>query len=164
MKWDPEHAFQNNQKMYWKLSRIKLLNGCCLLETRFMSIQPDIKEELAMHLSMFAILSQCESEQTTFIPISFVKENFRRVTKYGINTPVFVSKQTGHAIVERDIKEVLEILLDKVIAYWRGKSDETADLISQTFQKRLQAGPPALEQIQLLLKGGVKNVILKNII
>jgi Uncharacterized conserved protein len=164
MKYEPECAFQNNQKMYWKIARIKLVGSKCLLEIRFMPIQPTAEEDIALYLSIYALLMNSLSENQDLIPITFVKENFRRTTKWGLDTQIFTYKGKSNTIIEKNVQEVIEEALRKITDFWNNKSLETSTFIQEIINNKLKNGPSALEQIKLLKQGTIDDVIRKYIV
>lgn len=148
IKHDECNAFINNQKMFWRLARLKLFNSKCILETRFMSMQPTCEEEIAIHMALYAMLMLSVEEKKDLLPISFVKENFRRTTRYGVDTQLYDYENGTNKIKERYVCSMLEECLEKIVKYWSKISLNTAILIEDIFHKRLEKGPAALEQIE----------------
>lgn len=161
MKRDIDHAFVNNQKMFWRLARLKLVENKCLLETRFMSIQPTCEEDIALHLALYALLVLRLQKNEKLLPITFVKENFRRTSRYGMNTPIYVYEKDTDKIIERDIKNVLDICLYEITKYWDKKSVATGNFIADIFYEKMSQGTSAEKQIKYLQNNSIKDLIYK---
>lgn len=159
MKCDKENAFINSQKMFWRVARLKLIGTKYLLETRFMSIQPTCEEDVALHLAIYALLMLRLENSEKLLPITFVKENFRRTSKYGMNTQIYVYKEGSGKIIEQDVKTVLEICLWKIAKYW-GKSS-CRNFIEEIFYKKMKYGTSAEEQKKYLMNNSMKELIYK---
>jgi len=150
IKHDVNNAFINNQKMFWRLARLKMMYSKCFLETRFMSMQPTCEEEIAIHLALFAILMLSAESEKNLLPLSFVKENFRRTTRYGIDTQLYELRNGVNTITERYANDILEEYIEKAIQYWKKISVSSAIFIEDVLHKKLDKGPAALEQIEFL--------------
>ncbi len=164
MKYDLENAFANNQKMFWRVARIKLTNGKCLLESRFIPIQPTIEEDLAIQLSIYAMLVLYVKTPLSLIPMSFVKENFRRAVKYGLKATVYVYDQHRRKIQEEPVIGVLNNMLDDIIRFWSEFSIDTAAIIETVFRNRFSRGTPASQEAVLLEEKSAKKLMQNYII
>ena len=124
-----------------------------------MSIQPTCEEDVALHLAIYALLMLRLENSEKLLPITFVKENFRRTSKYGMNTQIYVYKEGSGKIIEQDVKTVLEICLWKIAKYW-GKSS-CRNFIEEIFYKKMKYGTSAEEQKKYLMNNSMKELIYK---
>ncbi|MEK5547575.1 glutamate-cysteine ligase family protein [Paenibacillus sp. FSL L8-0689] len=165
MKSDPRYAFSLNQKMNWKIARLKLVGGsgkptACLLETRFIPIQPTLREDIALHLGVYALLDLSLSKGgERLLPVTFVKENFRRASCYGIDCELYYFTSDGKRITEYAATELINRAGERICDYWKRKSSSTATLVEEVLSKRLRVGPPALSLINNI-RGNSKNTLL----
>ncbi|MEF2966636.1 glutamate-cysteine ligase family protein [Paenibacillus sp. M1] len=164
MKYDPHNAFNLNQKMNWKIARLKLVGSkpsVCLLETRFMPVQPTLKEDLALHLAVYALLDlSLANEPTQLLPIVFVKENFRRASRYGLDCEFYDLTPDRKGIVEYPVVRIIRQALELICEYWKRISLAASMLIEEVIGSRLAIGPPALA----LIKSIGPNPLNKNLV
>lgn len=159
MKYDTRHAFEINQKMFWRLARLKYQGRKLLLESRFMSIQPRCEEDIALHMFLYSLLLQKSIENNRLLPLMFVKENFRRATKYGTKASLYVYRENSNKIVEEDVKYIIEKKLHKVTKYWYKKNRSTGLFIEDIIYDKLIFGSAAEKQLKYLKKHTTKELM-----
>lgn len=147
MKYDIMHAFDINQKMFWRLARLKYQGEKLLLESRFMSIQPTCEEDVALHMFLYSLLLIEETGDNRILPLTFVKENFRRATKYGTKAFLYVYKENSDKIVEEDVKLIIAKKLHKVTKDWYRKKHSTGLFIEKIINDKLNFGSAAEKQL-----------------
>ena len=147
MKYDLMHAFDINQKMFWRLARLKYQGGKLLLESRFMSIQPTCEEDIALHIFLYSLLLIEETENNRILPLTFVKENFRRATKYGTKALLYVYKEYSDKIVEEDVQHIIARKLHSVRKSWYRKNYSTGLFIEKIIFEKLNYGSAAEKQL-----------------
>lgn len=135
--YDVDHAFEFNQKMYWKNSRLKLVgesSTLILLELRYLPTQPSAEDDIAMYLLIYGLLIS-HSETSNILPIHLVKENIILGSMYGIDAKLYY---LNNGIVEKkSASEIIKSQLEKSLKYWEKIDINTVEFIKNSIEDKL---------------------------
>ena len=121
--FDEEHALQMGIGLFWKDTRIKVINDSLVVEFRPISLQPTLEEDTAVMLFYLGRLLWSQKQQEPLLPIDLVKENRQQAMENGINGNIVSSVNGGlkweqaWEMLPKEIDRAEQMLLDSGITY-----------------------------------------------
>ncbi|WP_185750414.1 glutamate-cysteine ligase family protein [Butyrivibrio sp. AE3003] len=135
------------QKMNWRICRLKVIDfesaPKIILELRYLPIQLTLERDVLCSLFIIGCIFYNEDKCQDLLPISLVSENMRRACHFSMDEKMYF--YNGRDIVEKPVKEILEILLHRSLCYWNKINIEIAERVDEKISEYIERGNVAQE-------------------
>jgi len=140
-----EHPFEVGNGIYWRDARLKFFRDkkTIAVEFRPVSLQPTLREDIAMMIFYLGRLLWSQQKNETLIPMEYVRENKFRAMKYGLNAKLkilnnsIISSKPATTILAQEINRAEEGLR------LFGAKNQDIKYFLDPLRKRLSTGSPA---------------------